>query len=82
MLERKITPKQRKYLNFLLSKHFEGDRNLYLRLSYEVNSLRELSFEQAGEMIDKFSPSNVDVDLNVSEAFEKIEKHTGRKKLL
>ncbi len=80
MLEkRKITSRQRKYLDTLLDEHFKENKRLYLRLFHKINSLRELSLEQASKMIDRFAPGNVEADLNVSEALEKIYEHTGKK---
>jgi len=46
-----------------------------------VESSKDLSFEQASEIIEKFVPDNENRKRNIGEAIEKINELNGQKKL-
>lgn len=79
--KRKITSRQLVYLNILLSNVFGENRKLYLELFYKVDSSKDLSFEQAHEIIEKFVPENPDLKMEIDVSLRKIYKHLGQREL-
>ena len=70
--KRKITEKQLVYLNILLNNAFGENRKLYLKLNYEIDSSKDLDFDQAHEIIEKFIPENPEMEKNVDISLRKI----------
>lgn len=61
-MERGITERQLRYVVALMSKHFGGLREVVLKERYNVDSTKELSFEQADEIISKLNPDEFDIN--------------------
>ena len=80
---RKITDRQLKYLNILLSEAFgEANRKTYLWLFYKTKSSRDLDVETASEIIEKFVPDNNEREKHIGQAQNKIYEFLGQKTLL
>lgn len=60
-----------------------GDQNrkLYLKIFYNVDSSKDLTKEQAHEIIEKFLDENPEREMNRSLALHKIYKATGQKSM-
>lgn len=78
-----ITEKQLKYLNILLTDSFGSqNRKLYLKIFYKVDSSKEITKEQASEIIEKFVDSNPEREKEVAIGLEKIYESLGQQRLI
>lgn len=76
------TQKQIRFLNILISANLGPEyRKLYLKLFYKVDSSKDLTKEQASEIIEKYLNDNPDKERNVAIAMERIYKALGQQKL-
>ena len=80
-MEFPISPRQLKYLNILLSEHFQQNRKLYLKLFWKVDSSKDLTKDQASKIIEKFI-EGPDTLRNVAEANSRIYEALGQQKLI
>lgn len=79
---RLITEKQLIYLNILLKNALgKENRRVYLKLFYQVKSSKELTLEQASEIISKFVSDNPDREKEIEIAKDKIYEHLGQRRL-
>lgn len=61
-MERGITERQLKYVVALMSKHFGGLRKVVLKSKFGVDSSKDLTFNQADEIISKLNPDEFDIN--------------------
>lgn len=77
-----ITDKQLKYLNILLVKALGVDhRKLYLKLFWKVDSSKDLTMDQASEIIGMFIEENPAFEKNKAVALSRIYKELGQQEL-
>jgi thymidylate synthase len=79
---RKITERQLKYANILMSKEFGELRKVFLKEEYNVDSSKDLTFEQAHEIISNLVPDNENREKYIGSQKEKLLKAIGQKTLL
>jgi hypothetical protein len=79
---RQASERQIKYVNILLIKLLgEEWRKDYLSHFYKVSSSKDLNFDQAHEIIEKFNPDNEKCNQNASIVLEKLSEIKGQGKL-
>jgi len=76
-----ITEKQLVYMNIILSETFQNYRKLYLKLFYGVDTSKDLTRNEASEIIERFHEENEERDKNIAIAMEKIYEHIGQKNI-
>lgn len=75
-----ITDKQLKYMNIILSQTFGENRKLFLKLFYKVDSSKDLTKDQASEIIELFIGPNA--AKYKAEAMDKIYEALGQQRLI
>jgi len=78
----RITEKQLRYLNILLTEAFNGHRKTYLKLFWNVDSSKDLTKEMASVIIEQYLPDNPKRDQNITDHQGKIYESLGQQKLL
>ena len=78
----RITDKQLRYLNILLTDAFNKHRKTYLKLFWNVDSSKDLSKEMASVIIEQYLPDNPKRDQNIADHQIKIYESLGQQKLL
>ena len=79
---RSASDKQVRYLNILVVKNLgHQHRKLYLKLFYKVDSSKELTVNQASEIIEKFVEENPMREKHKALALHKIYRELGQKEL-
>ncbi len=77
-----ITEKQLKYLNILLVENLgEQYRKTYLKIFWNVDSSKDLTKEQAHQIIEMFIDENPEREKNKAVALNKIYEALGQRKL-
>ena len=77
-----ITDKQLKYLNILLVKAVGDDhRKLYLKLFWKVDSSKDLTIDQASNIIEMFIEENPAFEKNKAVVLSRIYKELGQQEL-
>ena len=81
-MTRSITDRQLKYLNALLSETLgRSGRKIYLQEEYDVDSSKDLTLEEASEIISKFVKDNPTRDINIDEAERIVAEASGQDKM-
>ena len=81
--DRGITERQLMYVNILLSKAV-GDhrRKIYLDKFWGKESSKDLTFDEAHEIIEALNPDNADRDKKIAEINQRLNIEMGQKQLL